>query len=133
MSEAAETPDIETSSADYARRFSGAAGRYLLDVQARAIRSALAGLPPGKALDLGGGHGQLVEVLRSLGWDVTVHGTHPACDANLRGLHGRQDCRFILGPLEKLPVADKSFDLVISVRWCRTWNAGRRCSARWRA
>jgi ubiquinone/menaquinone biosynthesis C-methylase UbiE len=112
----AETPDIETSSADYARRFAGPAGQYLLSVQGRAVTAALEGLKPGTALDVGGGHGQLVELLRSLGWRVTVHGTDPACEHNLRELHGRRDCDFLLGPLSPLPAADRSFDLVIAVR-----------------
>ena len=111
-----ETPDIETSSADYARRFSGAAGRYLLQVQSQSIRSALRGLTPGTVLDVGGGHGQLVDLLRELGWQVTVHGTDSACEDNLRNLHGKHDCAFLQSDLFALPVADQSFDLVIAVR-----------------
>jgi SAM-dependent methyltransferase len=111
-----EWPDVETSSAAYARRFAGAAGRYLLDVQAATVRRALAGLPPGRALDVGGGHGQLVPLLRGLGWDVTVHGTDARCGRNLRELHGFTDVPFIEGDLHRLPVADGSFDLVLAVR-----------------
>jgi ubiquinone/menaquinone biosynthesis C-methylase UbiE len=111
-----ETPDVETSSADYARRFAGPAGRYLLAVQARAVQAALAGLAPGSALDVGGGHGQLVAPLRARGWRVTVHGTDPVCESNLRELHGERDCEFVCGPLERLPFPDRSFDLVIAVR-----------------
>ncbi len=111
-----ETPDIETSSAGYARRFSGRAGRYLLDVQSRSIEKVLRGLPPGRALDVGGGHGQLVDQLRRLGWEVTVHGTDPVCEQNLRELHGKRECGFALGPVERLPAADRSYDLVIAVR-----------------
>lgn len=111
-----ETPDIETSSADYARRFAGAAGDYLLSVQTRAVTAALAGLSPGSALDVGGGHGQLIDPLRALGWKVTVHGTDTACETNLRSLHGKTDCAFMRGDLFALPVADRSFDLVIAVR-----------------
>jgi ubiquinone/menaquinone biosynthesis C-methylase UbiE len=111
-----ETPDIETSSADYARRFAGSAGKYLLQVQTRAVTAALAELPPGTALDVGGGHGQLVDPLRALGWKVTVHGTDAACETNLRLLHGKMDCEFLRGDLHALPVPDRSFDLVIAVR-----------------
>src|SRR5690606_22711484 len=68
-------PDIETSSADYASRFAGPAGRYLLEVQARSIEAALQGLTPGTALDVGGAHGQLVQLLERRGWQPTVHGT----------------------------------------------------------
>ena len=112
----AETPDIETSSAEYASRFAGRAGRYFLDVQDRTVTEALAGLPVGTALDVGGGHGQLVGPLTRLGWRVTVHGTDPVCEKNLRELHGQQDCEFLLGRLFDLPVPDRSFDVVVAVR-----------------
>lgn len=112
----AEAPDIETSSADYARRFSGPAGSYLLDVQARAIREALEDLRPGSALDVGGGHGQLVDLLRSMGWRVTVHGSDDICARNLRELHGKRECEFVRGSLFALPLPDRSFDVVLAVR-----------------
>src|SRR5262245_61067392 len=111
-----ETPDIETSSADYARRFSGSAGKYMLGVQTRTVEKALAGLQPGTVLDVGGGHGQLVDPLKALGWKVTVHGSDPACERNLRELHGKQGCEFLQGNLLALPLPDRSFDLVIAVR-----------------
>src|SRR5690606_33542030 len=88
-------PDVETSSAGYARRFAGPAGRYLLDTQSRSIAEVLRDLPPGRALDAGGGPGQLVPLLRSLGW---------------------HDCGFMPGVLLQLPAADRRYDLVISVR-----------------
>jgi 2-polyprenyl-3-methyl-5-hydroxy-6-metoxy-1,4-benzoquinol methylase len=110
-----ETPDVETSSDDYASRFRGAAGRYLLSMQAWSVARALAGVPPGSALDVGGAHGQLLEVLRALGWQVTVHGTTSECETNLRKRH-ELERPFLQGPLHPLPVADGSFDLVISVR-----------------
>lgn len=109
-----EMPDVETSSDDYARRFQGSAGRYLLSIQADAVARALQGVPPGNALDVGGAHGQLVEVLRALGWQVTVHGTSAECEANLRRRHF--GCTFLRGPLHALPAADRSFDLVVAVR-----------------
>jgi 2-polyprenyl-3-methyl-5-hydroxy-6-metoxy-1,4-benzoquinol methylase len=111
-----ETPDIETSSADYARRFSGAAGRYLLDIQARAVERALRGIAPGTVLDVGGGHGQLVDVLRARGFTPTVHGSDAACEANLRELHGQRDCEFLQGDLLSLPAPAQSYDVVVAVR-----------------
>jgi ubiquinone/menaquinone biosynthesis C-methylase UbiE len=113
---ASTPPDVETSSADYARRFSGPAGDYLLDIQARAIQRALHDLDTGSALDVGGGHGQLVDPLRSLGWRVTVHGSDDVCASNLRELHGKRDCEFLRGSFFALPVPDRSFDLVLAVR-----------------
>ena len=111
-----ENPDVVTSSADYARRFSGRAGAYLLQVQTRSVLDAISGLTPGTALDVGGGHGQLVDPLTTAGWRVTVHGTDAACGRNLRELHGKHDCDFVQGDLFSLPFADRSVDLVIAVR-----------------
>jgi len=111
-----EAPDIETSSADYARRFAGTAGRYLLEEQTRAVKAALRGLSCGSALDVGGGHGQLVDPLTRLGWSVTVHGSDDVCARNLRELHGKRACTFVRGDIYALPFADRSFDLVIAVR-----------------
>jgi 2-polyprenyl-3-methyl-5-hydroxy-6-metoxy-1,4-benzoquinol methylase len=111
-----ERPDVDTSSADYARRFSGSAGRYLLDIQARAVAAALQGLSTGTALDVGGAHGQLLDPLRAAGWEVVIHGTDPRCAGNLRDRRGAADYEFLTGPLHRLPAADRSFDLVIAVR-----------------
>lgn len=111
-----ETPDLETSSAEYAARFAGPAGKYLLATQTRTIAEALAGLTPATALDVGGGHGQLVDPLTAWGWQVTVHGTDLRCESNLRSLHAKRNCRFLLGDLAALPVPDRTFDLVIAVR-----------------
>lgn len=113
---AAGMPDVESSTAGYAARFAGPAGRYLLEVQANSVARALHGLLPGKALDVGGGHGQLVQPLDRLGWKVTVHGSEAVCERNLRDLHGQQECEFLQGDLFDLPVPDRSFDLVIAVR-----------------
>lgn len=111
-----ETADIETSSADYARRFSGSAGRYLLDVQSRTVQKIVADLKPGTVLDVGGGHGQLVDALAALGWKVTVLGSDDECGRNLRELHGKRDCEFVCGDLLRMPFANAQFDLVVSVR-----------------
>jgi ubiquinone/menaquinone biosynthesis C-methylase UbiE len=109
-------PDVETSSAGYAQRFSGPAGRYLLQVQEAALLCTLRDCPPGRALDVGGGHGQLVDPLRSLGWSVTVLGSSEECGRNLRALHGKHHCEFVCSDILHLPFPDASFELVTSVR-----------------
>jgi ubiquinone/menaquinone biosynthesis C-methylase UbiE len=111
-----ESADIETSSADYARRFAGKSGRYLLDVQSESLKRALEGLKPGTVLDVGGGHGQLVDGLEQAGWRVTVLGSSAECGRNLRELHGKRNCEFVTGNLLDLPFANGQFDLVVSVR-----------------
>lgn len=116
MSRQVTQPDVETSSAGYARRFSGPAGHYLLQIQADALTRTLRGCRCGRALDVGGAHGQLVDPLRSLGWAVTVIGSSEECGHNLRDLHGKRDCEFVCADILHLPFPDASFDLVTSVR-----------------
>ena len=131
-------PDVETSSAEYAQRFSGRAGRYLLQLQEDALIRTLRDCPPGRVLDVGGAHGQLVDPLRSLGWSVTVLGSSEECGHNLRVLHGKHDCEFVCSDILHLPFPDASFELVTSVRlishvedWERLLGELCRVSARW--
>lgn len=131
-------PDVETSSAGYAQRFSGRSGSYLLRSQADALTRILRNCPPGRALDVGGGHGQLVDPLRSLGWSITVLGSSAECGHNLRTLHGKRDCEFVCSDILHLPFHDASFTLVTSVRllahmeaWERFLAELCRVSARW--
>jgi SAM-dependent methyltransferase len=109
-----ETPDIETASEAYARRFAGAAGRYLLGEQDAAIRAVLADFRGGSVLDVGGGHAQLTGLLRSLGADVLVFGS------DARGLERVRrefpECATATGDLLELPFASRSFDVVVAVR-----------------
>ena len=131
-------PDVETSSAGYARRFSGRAGHYLLQIQADALKRTLHDCRCGRALDVGGAHGQLVDPLRSMGWAVTVIGSSEECGHNLRHLHGKRDCEFVCSDILHLPFADASFELVTSVRllshlehWEQLLGEICRVSARW--
>jgi len=109
-----ETPDIETASEAYARRFAGAAGRYLLGEQEAAIRAVLADFKGGTVLDVGGGHAQLTGLLRSLAGDVLVFGS------DARGLERVRrdfpDCATATGDLLDLPFASRTFDVVVAVR-----------------
>lgn len=131
-------PDVETSSAGYARRFSGPAGRYFLRIQEDALRRTLRDCPAGRALDVGGAHGQLVDPLRALGWSVTVLGSSEECGQNLRILHGKSGCEFVCSDILHLPFPDASFELVTSVRllshvedWERLLGELCRVSAKW--
>jgi len=110
-------PDVEASSAGYARRFEGPVGEWMLDVQADAIRTVLAGLPKGTtALDVGGGHGQLAPILAAIGFHVTVLGSTPDADGGLRRAELSGRVPFLAGPLDRLPFADASVDVVTSIR-----------------
>lgn len=111
-------PDLETASVQYARRFAGDAGHYLLSVQDRGLRDLIALAPAGlrTALDVGGGHGQLAGALLDMGLDTTVIGSRPDCAEQLMRGPDARNVTFMAGDLLDLPFADQAFDLVTSIR-----------------
>jgi len=112
-----EAPDLETSGAEYATRFSGDVGRYFLEVQERSVIDLLKSVPGRTVLDVGGAHGQVAVPLRKNGYEVTILGSSPACDHNLANRLGREGAfRFVAGDLLNLPFRDRSFDFVVSFR-----------------
>ncbi len=120
-----ETADIETSSADYAGRFAGKAGQWLLDVQWRCMRPFLDGQSVETVLDIGGGHGQLAVPLAREGYRVTVLGSALSCRKLLEPDVDTGDrLSFTAGNVIELPFEDRSFDAVISFRLlphCERW------------
>lgn len=113
-----ETPDIETSSDGYAARFSGAAGRYMLQVQNAGVLALMQDNQPlaGRmVLDIGGGHAQLAGPLMEQGCKVSVAGSDAQCMQRLRRFHGHA-IPFYEGDLTDLPIVDRAFDTVVSVR-----------------
>jgi ubiquinone/menaquinone biosynthesis C-methylase UbiE len=109
-----ETPDIETASDSYARRFAGAAGRYLLEEQDAAVRAALGDWRGGTVLDVGGGHAQLTPLLRRVAGDVLVFGSDARSLERVR--RDFPDCATAAGDLLDMPFAARSFDVVVAVR-----------------
>lgn len=109
-----ETPDVETASDSYARRFAGAAGAYLLARQEAAIRAVLGSWSGGSVLDVGGGHAQLTPFLRALAGHVLVFGSDERSLTRVR--REFPDCPTAVGNLLELPFEGRSFDLVIAVR-----------------
>src|SRR5215210_4965036 len=80
-----EDADIDTSSEDYARRFSGAVGRWFVETQTRITLSLIGALPVGASvLDVGGGHAQIAPPLIEAGYEVTVVGSDASCSARLQ-------------------------------------------------
>lgn len=119
-----ETADIETSSDDYARRFAGNAGRWMLAVQERFVLDLLAGYAGGTVLDVGGGHGQLVAPLAANDYQVTVLGSAASCQRRIAPLVDTGRCRFVTGNVLALPFPDRAFDVVVSIRLlthCAAW------------
>jgi ubiquinone/menaquinone biosynthesis C-methylase UbiE len=113
-------PDVETSSEQYAQRFSGEAGSYLLRVQDEGLRSlierARGGGPIRSALDVGGGHGQLIEALLDSCDDVTIVGSDPICAQRLLNGPYAGKVAYRSAELLALPYDDHSIDLVTSIR-----------------
>jgi 2-polyprenyl-3-methyl-5-hydroxy-6-metoxy-1,4-benzoquinol methylase len=114
---AREEADVETASADYARRFAGPVGTWFLEVQARATLELLAPFPGARVLDVGGGHGQVAEALLAAGHPLTVLGSRPeACSAALRPLVDAGRVPFLTGDLLASGQPDRAFDVVLSYR-----------------
>lgn len=111
-------PDVETSSDDYARRFSGPVGDWFLSVQERACLDFVRPWRGGRVLDVGGGHAQVAVPLAREGFAVTVLGSAPACRARLdqAATRGGVKVAFEAGSVVELPYADGSFDVVVSFR-----------------
>jgi ubiquinone/menaquinone biosynthesis C-methylase UbiE len=112
-----EDADIGTSSEDYARRFTGAVGRWFVETQTRITLSFLRALPVGASvLDVGGGHAQIAPPLIEAGYEVTVAGSDPACGARLQPWISAGKCKFQVMDLRALPYPDRSFDAVVCLR-----------------
>lgn len=111
-----ETPDIETSSADYAKRFAGKLGEWFLKVQEETTLRMLAEFPGASILDVGGGHAQTAYALVEAGYHVTVLGSAEICRNRLGVLTDGGRCVFQIGNILDLPFADRSFEVAISYR-----------------
>jgi len=125
MTDFPETADIETSTDEYAGRFSGAHGAWMLHIQENITKEMIQKEPGIRTiLDVGGGHGQLARPLVNTGFDVTVIGSNATCAHRIQDLIDAGKCRFDVGNVVALPYADQSFDAVICFRLvthCERW------------
>ena len=125
--EAPEDADIETSSEDYAHRFSGSVGQWFLELQAATTLGLLRDLPSdASVLDVGGGHAQLTDALLGAGYQVLVAGSDRSCAARLAPWRENRRLRFEVVDLRTLPYPDRAFEAVLcfrllphSVAWTR--------------
>ena len=120
-----ETADIETSSDDYAARFSGPTGEWMLAVQEKITLDFLKSRPDATILDVGGGHGQLAVPLCRGGFKVTVLSSAESCRKRIAEIVDSGKCAFKVGNVIDLPFPDKSFDVVIAFRMlthCQQWS-----------
>jgi len=111
-----DTPDIETSTEEYAGRFTGPVGTWLLDEQWSAVWRMLQGCPGRRVLEVGGGHAQITRSLLDRDYDVTVLGSDLSCANRLKPLLSHERCRFQVCSILDMPYADDSFDVVIALR-----------------
>lgn len=121
-----ETADVHTSSDEYAQRFSGSAGEWMLDVQERLALGMVRRFPGASILDVGGGHGQLAVPLCRAGWKTTVVGSDESCRKRVEPALATGLGDFVVGNVVDLPFAARSFDLAICFRLlthCERWPA----------
>jgi 2-polyprenyl-3-methyl-5-hydroxy-6-metoxy-1,4-benzoquinol methylase len=119
-----ETADIHTSSDEYATRFSGSAGQWMLDVQEKITRRMIRRFEDASVLDVGGGHGQLTLPLCRDGWTVTVLGSDESCRHRIQSAVDSGLCRFVVGNVIAFPFPDNTFDVVLCFRLlthCEQW------------
>lgn len=113
-----EFPDYHSSTLTYRSRFQGEVGAWLLDVQnsrlSKLLDTAFKGESNLKALDIGGGHGQLTKTLQEYGFAVTTLISSPKADETFKALNLQSD--IVVSPLTTLPFTDTFFDLSISFR-----------------
>ncbi|MET0552367.1 MAG: methyltransferase domain-containing protein [Vicinamibacteria bacterium] len=116
MADRLEDADVETSSDAYALRFRGPVGAWFLDVQARTTLELLAPFPGARAIDVGGGHGQLAGALADAGHEVTVYGSDERCRARVDALATAGRVRFAAGDLLHTPYAARACDVALAFR-----------------
>lgn len=112
--------DCHTSGAEYAERFSGKTGDFMLEKQNEVLREFLGGLRGKRVLDAGGGHGQNAGAVLSAGGEYTALASSPGSDRMLRKklaeLSVEPSDAIEYGGLEKFPFPDRSFDIAVSFR-----------------
>jgi 2-polyprenyl-3-methyl-5-hydroxy-6-metoxy-1,4-benzoquinol methylase len=119
-----ETADIHTSSDEYATRFAGPAGEWMLAVQESIALRMVRCFPDASILDVGGGHGQLARPLCREGRRVTVLGSDDSCRCRIQAEVDSGTCRFLTGSIIELPLPDNVFDVVLCFRLlthCERW------------
>ncbi len=112
-----EDADVETASADYAKRFDSPVGEWMLATQREITFDLLRDLEGASVLDVGGGHGQVAPALARRGHRVSVLASSPAAVAEaLRPSVDSGRVGLLIGDLRNPPVEPRSFDVVLSYR-----------------
>ena len=108
-------PDFESSTHDYAKRFSGPVGEWFLKNQREATQNLLEGSSL-SVLDVGGGHGQNIDAVLELGHKLTILGSPGSSTEMIQPEIDAGKITFISGSFLDLPCKNNSFDVVISYR-----------------
>jgi len=116
ISRFSESADIETSSEEYARRFTGSAGKYFLETQSEITLDLLKGYSNTTVLDVGGGHAQLAAPLVEHGYRVVVTGSADVCRRKLDSALSSRSFEYLTCDMLNLPFDNDSFDVVIAFR-----------------
>ncbi len=111
-----QAPDLASSTEDYAMRFSGPVGHFLLSVQNKTVLELVTNAASKKILDVGGGHAQLAPSISQHVRDYSVTGSSEECSKLLSGLIKNKKIKFNKGNLLDLPHRDNEFDTVLSIR-----------------
>jgi ubiquinone/menaquinone biosynthesis C-methylase UbiE len=113
-------PDIESSTRDYATRFDGPVGEWMLRQQTDATRKCIARRLPDRSslsvLDVGGGHGQNIALINELGHHLTIVGSTPDSNEVIKSSVESGEVKYEVASLLSLPYEDDSFDVVICYR-----------------
>jgi SAM-dependent methyltransferase len=109
--------DADTATDEYARRFAGPIGSWFLEVQRRIVLDLLAPWPGAHVLDVGGGHAQIAGSLVHAGYTVTVAGSRETCRDRLDRTLPPGSFGYRTVDLLALPWPDRSFDVVVSLRF----------------
>lgn len=113
MDQTVESPDIETASVTYAKRFSGDWGKYLLGKQESLVAECLPERGEGlNLLSVGGGHAQLTDLYTRRNFATTVYGS----DGAPVELLAPYEVQYQSGNILNLPFEDNSFDVVVAIR-----------------
>ena len=108
--------DIHSSSAEYAKRFSGSAGEFFLERQSEIIEKIIGDAKNFSVLDVGGGHGQILKQLSQYTKDITILGSELTSSTLITNEIEKGVCNFKVGNFYDLPFNSNSFDYVISLR-----------------
>jgi len=117
--------DIETSTYEYATRFSGPVGEWLLEVQAQLLREAFRHSMRGhqgivRILDVGGGHLQIARAFRDEILSGAVHyciqGSDDSTKMQWNTSEFREKVQYEVGDLFEMAIPPGSFNAVFCIR-----------------